>query len=274
METLFYSLEDTAAKLGKSTGEVRAMADKKLIEVFRDGDKLLFSRQQVDLIASSGGGDDDIIPLAADSGELEPLTPASSGTSMSMDRPNEGTGISLVDADSTDDADSNAVTRISAAPGSLMDPGEKSGSGGLLDLTKEADDTSLGAGLMEDVYGGETVGGGTVAETAMGGEAIGSPSGLFETAGGVDMSAAEAASPAMAMAYAEVVDNKWSMLLMGANIGVSLALLFTLFVLVIAMTSTAGGGLLASLAAFWWLGAVLGLVGIVIGGVLMLVAKK
>jgi hypothetical protein len=64
------------------------------------------------------------------------------------------------------------------------------------------------------------------------------------------------------------------MLLMGANIGVSLALLFTLFVLVIAMTSTAGGGLLASLAAFWWLGAVLGLVGIVIGGVLMLVAKK
>jgi hypothetical protein len=64
------------------------------------------------------------------------------------------------------------------------------------------------------------------------------------------------------------------MLLMGANIGVSLALLFTLFVLVIAMTSTAGGGLLASLAAVWWLGAVLGLVGIVIGGVLMLVAKK
>ncbi len=273
METLFYSLEDTAAKLGKSTGEVRAMADKKLIEVFRDGDKLLFSRQQVDLIASSGGGDDDIIPLA-DSGELEPLTPASSGTSMSMDRPNEGTGISLVDADSTDDADSNAVTRISAAPGSLMDPGEKSGSGGLLDLTKEADDTSLGAGLMEDVYGGETVGGGTVAETAMGGEAIGSPSGLFETAGGVDMSAAEAASPAMAMAYTEVVDNKWSMLLMGANIGVSLALLFTLFVLVIAMTSTAGGGLLASLAAFWWLGAALGIVGILLGGVLMLVAKK
>ncbi len=274
METLFYSLEDAAAKLGKSTSEVRAMADKKLIEVFRDGDKILFSRQQVDLIASSGGGEDDIIPLAADSGELEPLTPASSGTSMNLDRPNEGTGISLVDADSTDDADSNAVTRISAAPGSLMDPGEKSGSGGLLDLTKEADDTSLGAGLMEDVYGGETVGGGTVAETAMGAEAVGSPSGLFETSGGVDMSAAEAASPAMAMAYAEVVDNKWSMLLVGACVGVTLALLFTLFVLVIAMTSTAGGGLLASLAAFWWLGAALGIVGILLGGVLMLVAKK
>ena len=35
----------------------------------------------------------------------------------------EGTGISLLD-DATDDSDSNAVTRITASPGALVDPGE------------------------------------------------------------------------------------------------------------------------------------------------------
>jgi hypothetical protein len=274
MDSLFYSLEEAAAKLGKSTSDLRNMADKKLVEVFRHEDKTLFSRQQIDLLASTGGGDEDIIPLAADSGELEPLTPASSGTAMGMGSPNEGTGISLVDADATDDADANAVTRVSAAPGSLMDPGEKSGSGGLLDLTKEADDTSLGAGLMEDVYGGETVGGATVADAGVGGVDAGGPSGLFESAGGSDLAMGEAAAPAMAMAYVEVVDTKWSMLLMGAAVGVTLAMIFTLFVLIIAMTSTAGGGLLASLGAFWWAGAALGVLGLLVGVVLMLISKK
>lgn len=241
MAKMFYSLEEAAEKLGKSTDQVREMASKGQLQEFRDRDRLMFKREQVDLL--SGGGEDDVIPLA-ESGELEPLSLASSGSAaaMSPDKEKDSTGISIFEADATDEADANAVTRVTNSPGSLVDPGDKSasGSGGLLDLTREGDDTSLGANLLEDVYGSETVAQQTAAEPAIGGGEQ-----LFESAPGADMADAAAAGPAMVLA--EPYDGTWSGISGGMALGACVALFFSMAVVILSFITPSGGSMMGVL---------------------------
>ncbi|MDI1290754.1 MAG: helix-turn-helix domain-containing protein, partial [bacterium] len=233
MAKMFYSIEEAAERLGKNVDHVRDMAAKGQLQEFRDRDRLMFKREQVDLLAG-GGEDPDSIPLA-ESGELEPISLASSGTGISMaPRDKESTGISIFDADGTDEADANAVTRVSNSPGSLVDPGEKSGSGGLLDLTREGDDTSLGANLLEDVYGSETVAHQTAAEPAMGG------GDLFESSPGGDGGESAAVGGGMLVA-AEPYDGLWSGIGGGLAVAMIVALGIAGFTVIIGFTSTAGG---------------------------------
>ena len=266
MAKMFYSLEEAAERLDKSPDEVRDMAAKGQLQEFRDRDKLMFKREQVDLLAGGEEGGD-VIPLA-ESGELEPLTLASSGTGMSLDAPKESTGIDIFETEDTDDSDPSAVTRITSAAGSLVDPGDKSasGSGGLLDLTKEADDTSLGANLLDDVYGGDTVSQATTAsDTGFGGDAGGlfeTPGGTTETAAGVTM----AGGGAMLVA-AEPFDGAGSGLVGGLAFGMMLAALLAAFAIIISFTSTAGSSLVDMLGSQYMIliGAIAGIIGLVIG---------
>lgn len=234
MDKMFYSIEEAAQKLGKSTDQVRDMAARGQLQEFRDRDALVFKREQVDLLAG-----DDVIPLA-DSGELEPLTLASSGSAPGLVEAKESTGINIFEAEGTDDADPSAVTRVTTSPGSLVDPGDKSasGSGGLLDMTREPDDTSLGADLLGDVYGSETMAAQTAAEPAIndGGGA------LFETPGAV-METTETTT-AVAMVAAEPYDGAASGWMGGLALGAIVAIGLAAFTLIIGLTSTAGGGML------------------------------
>jgi len=245
MEKMFYSIEEAASRLGKSVEEVRQMATRGQLQEFRDRDKLMFKKEQVDLLA---GGDDGLIPLAGDSGEL---SLSSSGTGMTVDptkaSEKESTGIAIFEAEGTDDADANAVTRITTSPSAAMqDPGKSgSGSGGLLDLTKEADDTSLGAGLMEDVYGSETIQQQTAVEAAP----VSDGGALFESPAAGD---AEVAAMPAAVAV-EAYDGKWSGILGGAAAGSAIALLIAAFAMIIGFTSTAGGGMLSTLGNSFWI---------------------
>lgn len=249
MEKMFYSIEEAAQKLNKSVDDVRQMASRGQLQEFRDRDKLMFKREQVDLLA---GGDDGAIPLASDSGELSlsgsgtgmKLDPMGSGAGMKDEK--DSTGISIFEAEGTDDADANAVTRVSSAP-AMHDPGKSgSGSGGLLDLTKEADDTSLGAGLMEDVYGADTIAQQTAAETAIGGGGDGGA--LFESPSGAADFEAPAAAGAMMMAAApEAYDGAWSGIAGGAALGGAVVCLVGVFAVIIGFTSTTGGGLMNTL---------------------------
>lgn len=238
MDKMFYSLEEAAAKLGKGVEAVRDMAARGQLQEFRDRDRLVFRKEQVDLLA---GGDDDIIKLA-DSGELEPLTMQASGSAIQMSPASDGTGIGIYDLDATDDSDPSAVTRVSASPSSLVDPGDKSasGSGGLLDLTREADDTSLGQNLLEDVYGSETM----AQQTASAETGISEGGALFESPVGGDI-----AEPAMmpAMVMAEPYDGPGSGLVGGLSIGVIVAVGIAAFTIIMSMTSTAGGGLVSTI---------------------------
>src|SRR4029079_12476331 len=148
--------------------EVQQMASYGQLQEFKDRDRLMFKREQVDLLAggakSESGG---FIPLAGNEGSslglsLEDSASGSKGGSkggsghIELDDPSakEKSGISIFDTEGTEEGDPSAVTRITEtrAGGDVLTL-ESVGSGsGLLDLTREADDTSLGADLLEDVY--------------------------------------------------------------------------------------------------------------------------
>ena len=250
MAKMFYSLDEAAQKLGKSAEQVKEMAASGQLQEFRDRDKLMFKREQVDLLAGDAGGDSGMIPLADSRGgsgmglSLEDSGPgltspkgkqskSGSGPGIEVDEPaeknpNQRSGISIFDTepDNADPLAATAITEATRGPDLQMDSVGGSGSG-LLDLTREADDTSLGADLLEDVYkpdgeGSETTG----------------ASGLFEqTSAPSDVSAA--AAPAMVMAMAEPYDGKASGWGGGLALGGAVACLVALFA---ALTGMLGAG--------------------------------
>lgn len=237
MAKMFYSLEEAAERLGKSPEQVREMAASGQLQEFKDRDRLMFKREQVDLLSGDPGaskGGSGVIPLVdskGGSGLSLSLEDSSSGSAagsgaIELDEPaaKERSGISIFDAEGTEEGDPSAVTRITETGGGIQDLTlESVGSGsGLLDLTREADDTSLGADLLEDVYKPDEEGGQSDTQGA---------SGLFESTAAVsDVSAAAAAAgmPAIGMIAAEPYDGSWSGIGGGLALGAVLAIAFSL----------------------------------------------
>ena len=233
MAKMFYTIEEAAEKLGKSTDEVQQMADSGQLQEFRDRDRLMFKKEQVDLL--TGGGEDDILSLGD---ELEPLSLSSSGSgsALGIDMGKESTGISIFDPDETELADPSEQTQITDTgleAGFELD--SASSGSGLLDLTKEADDTSLGADLLDDVYGQETMG-----ATSPAGESgiMDEPAAaLFEGSEGeadTTVAAPAAAMPVLAEAY----DGTWSGIGGGLALGMTICLAAAIAIVLFAMTGS------------------------------------
>lgn len=273
MAKMFYSLEEAAEKLGKSTDEVRGLVESGQLQEFRDRDRLMFKREQVDLLSGDEGGAG--IPLAdskggsglslslEDSGPIglapEPRSAKSGSGEIAIDDAPSGgnakdrSGISIFDTESTEEGDANAVTRITdattAAPELSL---ESVGSGsGLLDLTREGDDTSLGADLLEDVYKGDE-------EGAAGSDTQGA-SGLFEpTSAASDVSAGAAATGAGALGLVavEAYDGAGSGLAGGAALAAVLVCAFALVGVIIGLTTSTTNTIAALVSGngIMWLG--------------------
>jgi len=241
MAKMFYTIEETAGKLGMSAEEVRELASSGQLQEFRDRDRLMFKVEQVDLLGGAESGEDlDEIPLA-DSGDLEPITASSSGTGsvFALEDSRDSTGISIFEPDSGDISDPSEQTQISPSlnqPEFMTDSGA-SGSG-LMDFTREPDDTSLGADLLEDVYSAADSASSGAAESAIGASAIGAAAGdLFEPAGGQpEVATAAAPSTMMAVSY----DGPWSGIVGGLALGMVVLLALALAIAIFGMTGAAG----------------------------------
>ncbi|MGD1916048.1 MAG: hypothetical protein ACFCBV_07665 [Phycisphaerales bacterium] len=231
MAKLFYSLEETCQKLGKSEQEVMDLVESNQLSKFVDGDKLIFKVDQVDLLADGddddaaiGFADDSGVGLAADDSAIGFADDDAAGD------PKEQTGISIFEADDIEEADAAAQTQITASPSFGMETStDPAASGsGLLDMTREADDTSLGADLLSDFDMGYSVGS-TIGElVAAGGGA------LFVYA------AAGAANQPAAVVYAEeALDPGASMAAMFACLGLFLVMAFA-FALIVSIWTGAG----------------------------------
>lgn len=182
MAKAFYSIEEVCERLGKSEAEVKALVGDGELREFRDAGKIFFRAEDVEALAGGGGGGastgdeitlepaDDALPSLGDPGSgtsiigLAPVEDDSASRATPPTPPpipadDPGVGIGVFDDDELEiDADPMAKTQITDAAGDeqLQLEGGKSGSGsGLLDLTREADDTSLGAELLDDIYPGE-----------------------------------------------------------------------------------------------------------------------
>jgi hypothetical protein len=254
MAKLFYTLEEAAKKLKRSEDELKQLVASGQLQEFRDRDRLMFKVDQVDLLAA-GGDEEHGIPLA-DSGELGTIALASdSGTGMSLESPKEQTGISIFDAEQTEEADPSAVTQVTETSASELQL-ETVGSGsGLLDLTREADDTSLGQDLLEGVAQGE---GSTAAETRAEGE-MADAGALFESTG-AEVETATAPTPLMA-ALAEPYDGAGSGLAGGLALGMIVVMAFTLALVVYGMTGMNNSPLVTMIGdnAVYWSGGAAGL---------------
>jgi len=268
MAKLFYTIDEAASKLKLSEAEVKKLVASGQLQEFRDRDKLMFKVDQVNLLAS--GGDEEgasMIPLA-ESGELGSISLASdSGSGMNLESPKEQTGISIFDTDQTEEADPSAVTQVTESMPSELSL-ETVGSGsGLLDLTREADDTSLGQDLLEEVVPRE---GSTAGATAVEGEEGGA---LFEGAG-AEADAGAVSTAAMMMAV-EPYDGTWSGLAGGMALGVVALAALTLTITIFGLSQAGGFGLVTMIGQnFWmWVGAGAGAI-LIMGVVGMLIGKK
>jgi len=188
MAKMFYTLQEAAEKLGKSEDELKAMADSGQLQQFRDRDKLMFKRDQVDSLAGDEGDTEEIkLDQPADTSKTDTDTidliseTETEEAAAKKDSPKSATatGISVFEADEVEAADPMAQTQVTKPFG--MDDDltlDSVGSGsGLLDLTRESDDTSLGAvELLDESPDGSAVG------AAM----PGSSTGIFDVAGGID----------------------------------------------------------------------------------------
>ncbi len=186
MAKMFYTLEETAQKLGKSTDAIKQLIDNGTLQVFRDGDKMMFKCTQIDAqsdgtsssmggsglmslvnggLGGSGGATDQTGTgiTIFDSDQVKTASDSRAGSSMGIKPgmnlnkpPAAATGkINVFDPNEIRESDSMAATRADANM-RIKDEDlalESVGSGsGLLDLTRETDDTSLGAELLDEIY--------------------------------------------------------------------------------------------------------------------------
>ena len=270
MAKLFYTLEEACAMLDKSEDDVRAMAQSGQLEEMRDGDQIMFKRQQIDLLVGdsegvsadldldlSGEGSSLGIDLSGESdgvggeptsdsasaggsgyglsdsgaglglgGSASGLDLGGSGSGFGFDLGDSGSaaGLDLGDSSSSGGSgihaaftggedDDSAETRVADAVDEELSL-ESVGSGsGLLDLTRESDDTSLGAELLDEVW-----------EDDSEGEFDGSESGLFDSSDAQKVPAAADAPMGLPVQMVSAYDGKWS----GTGIGLLLGSLFAL----------------------------------------------
>ncbi len=264
MAKMFYSMQEAAEKLGVNEDQLKSMAESGKLQQFRDRDKVMFKVDQVDKVAASGGsgaGESTDEPGLSDSGAIAMSQPSNEDTDAidlaaeveaDHDKPKDkedtrgATGISVFDADEVEAADPLAQTVVSGSITADDDELalESVGSGsGLLDLTRESDDTSLGAELLEEIYPA----GGSDAKVE-GGSGF---EGIFDAAGGVEsapsgLSDVEATGAPSEMApgtvvMAEAIDPAGSGWTAGMLIGGIAALVIGLMVVAASMLGPVSG---------------------------------
>ncbi len=197
MAKMFYTVEEAAAKLGTTVDAIGGLVKSGKLREFRDGSTVRYKVEDVDGLAP-GSSDDSAIVLepAEDSGvvlaasgsdvlslaEVESDDPAEDTRTTQKKDPRGDTavssvGVSVFDDDELDEVvDPLAQTAVSDVAGLGLD-GVGSGSG-ILDLTRESDDTSLGAELLDEIYSPEDEGTVEMGEATRAGldEAITEPS--------------------------------------------------------------------------------------------------
>lgn len=166
----FYSMDEVCQLLGKSADEIRELVRHGTLREFRDAGKVFFKAEDVDKMAGEAQADTGDIVLEPADDELPTLADSGSGSSIGLEPmaeeveegPKEDTvitasGIGVFDDDELEiDVDPMAKTQITT--GTIGDQVSLEGAGsgsGLLDLSREADDTSLGAELLDEIYPGE-----------------------------------------------------------------------------------------------------------------------
>ncbi len=153
---MYYSEEETAAKLRIAVEQLTNLAREGKLQQYQDGAKKVYRADEVDKLASTLAADDtgeiELAPADTASGDAISLSEAEIGEDASKeDTVITADGISIFDDEDFEAADPMAKTQIAPSLEEQIS-GEGAGSGsGLLDLTRESDDTSLGAEVLDHI---------------------------------------------------------------------------------------------------------------------------
>lgn len=186
MAKMFYNAKEAAEKLGRSEDQLKTLVREGKLREFRDAGSVNYKVADVDGLATkaapppkaaakatAGGSQSGEIVLepAEDSGvslspggsdivSLEGVDAEDTATGAKVTkRAKEGSsvpsvGVNVFDDDELDEhVDPLAQTAVSDVAGLGLDG--SGGGSGILDLTRESDDTSLGRELLEEIYTGE-----------------------------------------------------------------------------------------------------------------------
>jgi len=182
MAKSFYSAQEAADRLGTTEEGLKDLVKKGKLREFRDAGKATYRVDDVDALggasASASTSGEIVLEPAEESGidlsasgsdilSLEEVEPADIGDTSAGTQTDPGekkgstvvpsVGVNVFDDDELDEAvDPLAQTAVTDIAGLGVD-GVGSGSG-ILDLTRESDDTSLGAELLEEIYSGDEEG--------------------------------------------------------------------------------------------------------------------
>ena len=168
MAKMFYSMDEVQEKLHLSAEEIKKLIETDKLREFRDGAKVMFKIDEVDSfdlsgLSSTGSGEIGLLP--EDSVGDIALPASDSADQISLDDTSEPAnkddtvitshGVNVLDdSDELDLTDPMAQTQITPSFDDQVHLDSGSSGSGLLDLTREADDTSLGAELLEEIYPG------------------------------------------------------------------------------------------------------------------------
>ena len=228
MAKMFYTTDEATQKLSISADQLKQLVSENKLREFRDGARVMFKVDQIDKLATdrkggtSGGTKggsaigmaDSAIGLAGDSHASDVISLADTGTQSPTSK--EDTVVTgappqqVFKPGEVKSADTGSQTKIETAiDDQLSLEGVGSGSG-LLDLTRESDDTSLGAELLDEIYpGGDSKGesgigsaSGIFVEQAAGGSTAGESSGPS----GLENVAAAPTAPVMLAEAGEAYD--------------------------------------------------------------------
>ncbi len=167
-DKLYYTQEEAALKLG-SLEQLESLEAEHKIRVFRDGAKKMYKADEIDELVSEVVFEEPLDLASEDTGEIEliPADDTSDQSAIGLADTDLGTlglagkddtvitseGMSIFDDEDIeiDTASPMAKTGITASMADQISL-EGTGSGsGLLDLTRESDDTSLGAEVLDHI---------------------------------------------------------------------------------------------------------------------------
>lgn len=259
---MFYSLSEVAERLKKTEDEIKEIVKQGRLREFRDGPNLLFKIDEVEALLS----DTSIMGAAkkkkADEEDII-LAPDEEGKLAGEDTSLQGEGIDVLEETESEFKladDTKGETKSGSGEATLEEIEEDVnldtfGSGsGLLDLSLQADDTSLG-GILDEIYtaegaGAKEAGAAAASGLAMAGEAT------VEEAIAEEIPAAAAPSPAepvMAVpayqAYVEpppdAASNLYGIMLLLASVA-------TIYAIIIAAAGLGGFAVLQPIQKFVW----------------------
>ncbi len=152
MGKMYYTEEEAAGRLGVGAEQLSTYVRDAKLRVFQDGPKRMFRVDEVDALAGEGEeGEVELAPVEEDAVSL-------AEAEITVEQPKEDTvitaeGISIFDDEDLEIEAADPMAKTQIAP-SIEDQisleGVGSGSG-LLDLTRESDDTSLGAEVLDHI---------------------------------------------------------------------------------------------------------------------------